>query len=120
LDGRDREAGLARARHADDEAVGEEVGRIEVEAGAEGPGPGIDFLAEIEAGHGSQYRPSSEVSECPWATTASAPRAGACARESVTSEGRGAARPLLCGLAGGPCYIRLMGSGGCDWRCDGR
>ena len=44
----DGEAGLARARHADDEPVGQQVGGIEIQAVAESAAAGIDLLAEIE------------------------------------------------------------------------
>ena len=53
FDERDGEARLARAGHADDQAVREQVGRIEVQPGSEGTGAGVDFLAQVQAlGHG--------------------------------------------------------------------
>ena len=80
----DGEARLARAGHADDEAVGQEVGGVEVEARAEGPGSGVDLLSEIEpVGHPCLPAPlSAQYSR------------GASGRRGVLPGGRRPSRPV--------------------------
>ncbi len=77
LDEGDGEAGLAGAGHADDEAVGHEVGGLQLDPRAQRPALGVEFLADVEAlAHAAQYRTRTVGRDrCPLAMTRRRPLA---------------------------------------------